>query len=112
MGDPVLNVPLQLETPQRQADGMGGFRMAWQVVGHLWAEMKAGTGRETRAEVGPQSLVSWRITVRAAKAGDPRRPRPEQRLRMGERLFRIDAVAERDPEGRWLTCFATEEDRG
>lgn len=76
MGDPVLNVPLQLETPQRQADGMGGFRMAWQVVGHLWAEMKAGTGRETRAEVGPQSLVSWRITVRAAKAGDPRRPRP------------------------------------
>lgn len=112
MADPVLNVPLLLETPQRQADGMGGFRLAWAPVGQVWAEMKAGAGRETRAEVGPQSLVSWRITVRAAREGDPRRPRPDQRLRMGQRLFRIDAVAERDTQGRWLTCFATEEDRG
>ena len=25
------------------------------------------------------------------------------------RLFRIEAVAERDAAGRWLDCFATEE---
>ena len=34
---------------------------------------------------------------------------PEQRLRHGNRLFQIEAVAERDPEGRYLTCFAYEE---
>lgn len=109
---PKLTVPLMLETPERQADGMGGFVIVWRVLGTLWAEMKSGAGREARAEIGPQSVVGWRITIRAARAGDPHRPRAEQRLRMGQRLFRIEAVAECDGDGRWLTCFAREEEQG
>ena len=111
MAAPRLNVPLTLETPVRESDGMGGFRIVWRGLGQIWAEMRSGGGTETRAEVGPQSRVGWRITLRAAPAGDPRRPRPEQRLRMGNRLFRINAVAESDPRGRWLICFAVEEDQ-
>lgn len=109
MSAPRLTVPLVLETPERADDGMGGFAIVWQPLGRLWAEMKSGAGSESRAEVGPMSVVGWRITVRGAKAGDPRRPRPEQRFRMGERLFQIQAVAEADAAGRWLTCFAQEE---
>lgn len=113
MTAPRLTVPLTLESPVRAADGMGGFRLAWQDVGQIWAEMRSGAGGERFAEVGAQSVVTWRITARAAPAGDPRRPRPEQRLRLGEgpqaRRFKIEAVAERDPEGRWLVCVAKEE---
>jgi head-tail adaptor len=113
MSVPRLTVPLVLETPSRSPDGMGGFRLVWQPVGHLWAEMRSGAGGERFAEVGAQSVVSWRITVRAALAGDARRPRPEQRFRMGEgalaRRFRIEAVAEADAAGRWLVCIAKEE---
>lgn len=113
MSAPRLTVPLMLETPVRVPDGMGGFRLTWQAIGQLWAEMRSGAGSERFAEVGAQSVVSWRITVRAVPAGDPRRPRPEQRLRMGEgataRRFRIEAVAEADPSGRWLACVAKEE---
>lgn len=109
MNVPNLNVRLDLEGSVRQQDGLGGYRTVWQRIGTLFAELKAATGQERGAEVGPESVVSWRITVRAARAGDPRRPAAGQRLRMGTRLFVIEAVAERDPSGRWLTCFAREE---
>ena len=110
---PRLTVPLIIESPVREPDGMGGFRLAWQDIGQIWAEMRSGAGGERLAEVGAQSVVNWRITVRAALAGDPRRPRPEQRLRLGagpaERRFRIEAVAESDRSGRYLVCIAKEE---
>lgn len=113
MSGPRLTVPLVLASPVRVADGMGGFKLAWRPVGQIWAEMRSGAGGERFAEVGAQSVVIWRITVRAARAGDPRRPRPEQRLLMGEgeaqRRFRIEAVAELAPDGRYLVCVAKEE---
>lgn len=113
MNAPRLAVALVIESPVREPDGMGGYRLVWQDSGRIWAEMRSGAGGERLAEVGARSVVTWRITVRAAQAGDPRRPRPEQRLRMGEgpdaRRFRIEAVAESDPKGRWLVCVAKEE---
>ncbi len=112
MGVPRLSVRLTLETPVRQDDGMGGYTHVWSEIGTLWAEMRAGSGREQFAEVGPESVVRWRIVVRGAAHGDPRRPRAGQRLRLGQRIFAIEAVAEQDAAGRWLTCFAREEDQG
>lgn len=102
-------VALELESPHRQADGLGGHVIIWQRLGILYGAMDSGSGRLRTAQVGPQSVVSWRISVRAAPAGNPRRPRAGQRFRLGQRLFAIEAVAEQDAAGRWLTCFANEE---
>lgn len=110
MSAPNPNVRLDLEVSVREGDGMGGYRIVWQRIGTLWADMKAPAGRERGAEVGPESIVSWRITVRGAPAGDPRRPAAGQRFRLGQRLFAVEAVAEHDPAGLWLTCFAREEE--
>ncbi len=55
------------------------------------------------------SRVAYKIVVRGAPFGDPARPMAEQRFRDGDRIFTIEAVAERDPEGRYLTCFVQEE---
>ncbi|MFT4013193.1 MAG: head-tail adaptor protein [Paracoccus sp. (in: a-proteobacteria)] len=113
MSPPRLSVPLVLEASVREPDGMGGFTLAWQSVSRFWAEMRSGAGGEKFAEVGARSVVTWRILIRSVRAGDPRRPRPEQRLVMGEgvhqRCFRIEAVAEADNLGRYLVCFAKEE---
>lgn len=109
MTAPRLTVPLVLESPVRLPDGMGGHKLSWQALGQVWAEMRAGAGGERFAEVGAESVVTWRIIVRAARAGDPRRPRPEQRLVMDQRRFRIEAVAEAQSSGRYLICFAKEE---
>lgn len=111
MEAPSLNVELALEDGQRVPDGMGGHRLIWKRLGTLWAAMEARSGREMGQGVGMVSVVQWRITVRGAVAGDPRRPRPGQRLSQGPRVFRIEAVAERDPHGRWLDCWAREEEQ-
>ena len=109
MSAPRLNRKLVLEGAVRSPDGAGGFTEAWVALGEVWGEVTARTGRE-RAESGvPVSAVSYRIVVRAAPVGAPSRPGPDQRFREGARLFVIQAVAERDPEGRFLTCFADEE---
>lgn len=109
MTAPDLNRQLVLETPTRTPDGGGGYVEGWVVLGNLWAQISARSGRE-RSEAGlPLSSVAYRIVVRAAPAGHPQRPMPDQRFRDGSRLFHIRAVAESDPSGRYLTCFADEE---
>ena len=104
-----LNRKLVLETPERISDGAGGFVVDWQVLGTLWAQVTARVGRETSLGEAPISTMSYRIVVRATPYGAPDRPKPEQRFRDGARLFLIRAVAEEDSDGRYLTCFATEE---
>ncbi|WP_424942903.1 head-tail adaptor protein [Aliiroseovarius crassostreae] len=109
MKPPVLNRKLTLEEPQRAPDGAGGFNETWMALGELWAEIKAGTGNEKAADHVTLSSISFRITVRAAPHGAPSRPKPEQRFRAGNRIFRILAVAEADLGTQYLTCFAKEE---
>ncbi|MDE3078984.1 MAG: head-tail adaptor protein [Paracoccaceae bacterium] len=109
MSAPRLNRALLLEALQRVPDGAGGYRDTWATVGRLWAEVRPGAGRVVAADPVTVSVASCRITVRAAPAGAPSRPRPDQRFREGARTFRILAVAEADAEGRFLTCFAAEE---
>lgn len=106
---PRLNRLLMLEAPVRVPDGAGGYAETWTALGEMWAEVSARAGRE-RAEAGvPVSAVSHRIVVRSAPHGAASRPKPEQRFREGTRLFVIQAVTERDADGRYLTCFADEE---
>jgi head-tail adaptor len=81
----------------------------WVTLGTLWADVMAGPGREAAGEEVRQAQVPYRITVRAAPAGSTARPKPEQRLRDGDRIFTLLAVTERDAAGRYLTCFAREE---
>lgn len=100
---------LILEEAVRAPDGAGGFSEHWQALGSLWAEVVPRTGRERGGEAVSLSTTKFRITVRAAPQGAPSRPRAGQRFRDDTRLFRIEAVTERDAQARFLTCFATEE---
>jgi head-tail adaptor len=106
---PVLGHALILETPEQVGDGAGGFHQVWAAVGTHWAEITVRSGRETATSGTAISRVTCKIVVRGAPWGSPERPKPQQRFRHGTRVFTIEAVAERDPEGRYLTCFAQEE---
>lgn len=109
MNMPRLNRKLVLESPVRVSDHAGGHKIAWQALGSIWAEVTPGTGVERAGEFVTLASVPYEIVVRGAPEGSSRRPRPEQRFREGERIFRILAVAEADSEGHYLTCFAREE---
>jgi head-tail adaptor len=105
-----LNRPLLLEAAQAASDGAGGIFESWVGLGTLWAEITPGTGREAEtADELVGAVTGFRITVRAAPPGAPSRPRPGQRFRDGSRVFRILAVAERDPDARYLACTTREE---
>lgn len=107
---PELRRKLVLETLERTPDGSGGYVETWVALGSLWAEVKAGTGKETETDFLTLSYVPYRITVRSAPPGDDRRPRPDQRFREGSRIYRILAVADDDTRGRFLLCYAREEE--
>lgn len=109
MSDVQLTRAMVLETPVRVPDGAGGFTLSWSALGTLWAEVLPGAGREVAGTEVLFATVAYRITVRGAPVGSPARPKPEQRLRDGTRIFTLLAVSERDPQGRHLLCFAREE---
>ena len=87
----------------------GGYQTQWVALGQLWAGLKPRGGKESESGGATVSSVSYTITVRGAPQGSPARPKPEQRFRDGNRIFRIRAVTERDDAGMYLTCFADEE---
>ncbi len=107
---PRLDRRMVLEAPTRVADGAGGFQLTWVVRGVLWAALTPGAGREAAGVEVRAAQVPYRITVRGAPVGATARPRPEDRLRDGARVFTLLAVTEEDPRGQYLTCFAREED--
>lgn len=109
MAAPHLNRALVLEAPDRTPDGAGGYLESWSVLGTLWAEITPRSGRERRNGAASVSVVPVRIVVRGAPHGARARPRAGQRLRDGDRVFAITAVAEHDAQGRYLLCFADEE---
>ena len=106
---PQLTRTLVLEKPTRVSDGSGGFTNGWVVLGTLWADMRAGSGREIAGQVVAVARVPYVIVVRSALVGSPQRPLVDQRFRDGARIFRILAVAEHDPAGRYLVCLTDEE---
>ena len=106
----MLNRPLVLEDPVEVSDGAGGLTVSWVPLGTVWGEVKPSSGREVDGEEVRMASVGFRITVRGAAVGSPQRPKPEQRLRDGARVFAILAVTERDLSGAFLTCFAREEE--
>ncbi|WP_420858676.1 head-tail adaptor protein [Marivivens marinus] len=109
MKRPRLNRKLVLEAPVRVPDGAGGYSVTWTALGTLWADLDARTGREAAGIATPLSKAAYRIVLRAAPVGSPRRPLPEQRLRDGTRVFQINAVTEWDADARFLVCHANEE---
>lgn len=107
MKAPRLTREMALQAQQSAADGAGGRITTWVTLGHVWADLQARTGREARGASGAVSDTSFRIILRATAPNDPAYPQPGQRLVEGTRRFRIEAVADRDAMGRYLTCFAS-----
>lgn len=103
-----LTRQLTLEARERVADGSGGVETVWRTLGALWADVTARSGREVFVAGMAMPRVRYRILVRAAPVGAASRPRPDQRLREGARVFDILTVAEADAGGRYLEITAEE----
>jgi head-tail adaptor len=105
---PRLRRRLVLEDAAATEDSGGGRAVVWVPLGVVWADVRAVSGTESLAGDRDLTRVTHRILVRAAPAGSPARPRADQRFREGSRVFALLAVAEADPRGRYLICWAEE----
>lgn len=105
---PLLNCEMVLEAPVEVPDGGGGKSVEWQALGTLWAEISRASAREGEAGGRSASRVTHRIVVRNAPTGSPRQPRPDCRLRRGDRVFSIRGVAPTDRRAAYLTCWTEE----
>lgn len=94
MQAPKLTHQFALEDPVRTPDTGGGAVIAWTPLGTLWGALEARSGSEGLSGTRPVSRITHRVIVRSAPAGSPQRPRAEQRLRRGDRLFAIVAVTD------------------
>ena len=103
-----LSRSLVLEKREIVPDGAGGFSETWVAVGTLWASVAARTSREDFLGAAARPSVRYRIVVRGAPVGAPRRPLPQQRFRDGGRVFDILTVTEADAAGRYLEILAEE----
>jgi len=108
-GAVTLSRRLLLERPLAAPDGAGGFTQTWETLGAVWAEVVTRSGRDVDGGAVSLAVATYRITLRGAPAGAEQRPTPECRFREGDRVFGIDAVTEKDGQGRYLVCHVSEE---
>lgn len=94
---------MTLEQAARSADGGGGVTMTWAPVTDLWASLTSLTGTEQFVSEGLQGKVTHEIVIR--KRTDIA---PAMRLRMGARLFHIEAVLLRDGPDPYIRILAEE----
>lgn len=106
MSGGALSRRMTLETLVATPDGAGGCNVEWQALGTIWADVRPASGREDLAGVQPRPRVTYRMIVRSAPVGAPSRPRADQRLREGLRVFDILAVS--DCGERFLEILAEE----
>ncbi len=99
---------LLLEARVSVPDGAGGFATEWVARGTLWAEVTARTGSQDFIAAVARPRLRYRIVVRGVPVGSDARPRAEERLREGARIFDILTVTEADPAGRYLEIIAEE----
>ncbi|MEM9145797.1 MAG: head-tail adaptor protein [Pseudomonadota bacterium] len=97
---------LVLESQQTAPDGGGGLTIAWAQAGVLWGEIEPRSGSESAPGARPTARVTHRIRLRR-EPGSGRRPRPDQRLRLGERIFAIHGVAD-TPDGEQVLLWVEE----
>jgi SPP1 family predicted phage head-tail adaptor len=101
-----LRLRLVLEKAAATPDGAGGATLAWSAAATVFADVMPVRAEERQGGEGVSDTTLHRIVIRHrgdVSAGD--------RFRLGERLFAIKSVTDRDEDGRFLVCLAEEEGR-
>ena len=101
-----LRLRLTLEHASATPDGAGGSTLTWSEVAIVPADVTPIRAEEREAGEGVADLTLHKIVIR--KRSDVF---GGNRLRMGERIFRIASVTDPDEDGRFLQLICEEEGR-
>ncbi len=94
---------LLLEAAVTTPDGLGGTTQVYETVAAVWAQLEWIAGGERWRRGRLEQVATHRVTLRWRAGVDA-----GQRLRDGDRLFDIRAVADPDGGRRRLVCLVQE----
>lgn len=94
---------LLLEAAVTTPDGLGGTTQVYETVAAVWAKLEWIAGGERWRLGRPEQVATHRVTLRWRAGVDA-----GQRLRDGDRLFDIRAVADPDGGRCRLVCLVQE----
>ncbi|MCZ8042544.1 MAG: phage head closure protein [Beijerinckiaceae bacterium] len=94
---------LLLEAVVTTPDGLGGTTQVYETVAAVWAQLEWIAGGERWRRGRPEQVATHRVTLRWRAGVDA-----GQRLRDGDRLFDIRAVADPDGGRHRLVCLVQE----
>lgn len=92
-----------IEAKESVSDGGGGVIETWIPVASFWAELDALAGEEISAGEGREPRGRYEVTLRMEAEVTP-----AHRLRLGERVFAIEAVREDVPKSGYQRITAIE----
>lgn len=99
-----LNKRIVLQTTTRTTDGGGGFTEVWADTVTVWANVEPLNGAERFEAQQVAASLSHRVTIRH------RTVTPQQRVKYGTRIFRIQAVVNPHEGREMLQLLCEEED--
>jgi SPP1 family predicted phage head-tail adaptor len=101
LGD--LRHRLALEAPIRTSDGSGGATRTFTAVADVWAAIRTLGGNESPDADRLGSRITHTVWIRYRDG-----LKPDQRFRLGARIFEIRSVIDHDGRRRFLECHCEE----
>lgn len=95
---------LMIEAPDDEADGAGGFVRVWNPLGQVWAAIEPLSASAAVVADRRIGALTHRVLLRLR-----RDLTLNHRFRLGERIFTIRALRDREEDGRFLECLVAEE---
>lgn len=96
---------VSIERLSEETNAVGGVSRTWRSIARRWAGIEPLSGRERLNADQTNATVSHRIMLRAGGLSIT----PKDRIRLGDRVFGIEAVMDRDERGAVLELMATED---
>lgn len=100
-----LNKRVILQTVSNGADGRGGVTETWADTVTLWAHVEEMSGGEGYEAQQIASRLTHKVTLRYRTSVTP-----QQRLKYGTRILKIQSVANPDQRNEMLELSCSEED--
>ena len=98
-----LDHRLTIEQMAQTPDGAGGYALGWQTYLSVWGQIEPGGGREHLVAFALQSSVTYRVIIRRQIGVTT-----AMRVKAGARVFKILAVEDQGPRGRFLELLCEE----
>ena len=95
---------LTLETPDDGPDGAGGFVRVWNPLGQVWAAIEPLSANAAVIADQRVGALTHRVTLRHRSDLTL-----NHRFRLGDRLFTLRVMRDREEDGRFLECLVAEE---